>query len=82
MKVEKPELTERNKDAFINCLLFTLEQITKREMEIAIKQQALDTFRAEDHPVFTYDEEKEQWSVKLPKPKKKKIITPDKRIIT
>lgn len=75
-----PKLTEKDKDAFIAVLLITLENLTKKKAIFSIKREALDTFPNKNGPVFVWDNSKEHWSVMLPEPKKK-ILTPNKRII-
>ena len=75
-----PEMTEKGKDAFINILLATLQMITKKNIVIGLKQEAIDTFPEKETPLFVWDNSKEQWFVSLPKAEKK-ILTPERRIV-
>lgn len=76
-----PKLTEKDKDAFIAVLLYSLGKLTGKEPIVGIKQEALDNYPETEGPVFTWDNSKKQWFVSLPKSEKKKIVTPNKRII-
>lgn len=76
-----PKITDDYRDAFIAVLLITLGNITKRDPMISIKKEALESFPDDQHPVFIWNNTKQDWSVMLPPPKKK-ILTPNKRIIT
>lgn len=79
--VENSLITDDYKDAFIAVLLITIGNITKRDPMISIKKEALDSFPEDQHPIFVWNATRQDWSVMLPKPEKK-IVTPNKRIIT
>jgi len=73
------EMTEDYKDAFIAVLLITLGNLTGKEPMISIKKEALDSFPDVQHPVYVWNNTKQDWSVMLPKPEKK-IVTPNRNL--
>lgn len=76
-----PKITDINRDAFLHVALQIIENLSHKNAVIGIKQEALDSFPDIEKPVYAWDNSKEQWIVTLPKPDKKKIVTPNKRIV-
>ena len=75
-----PMFEEEWKDAFIYVALMIISNLTHKQANISIKQEALETFPKVDKPLFIWNNSKKHWMVMNPK-KKEEIITPNKRII-
>ena len=73
------EMPDDYKDAFIALLLIMVGNITGRQPMISMKKEALESFADVQHPLYIWNNTKEDWSVMLPKPKPK-IVEPNRNL--